>query len=206
MEKDLSKMDIVLFALYKLGGVSKKVHTEEIVWETYQLAKEKFSWCLPKFIKLGFPDKLTALIALETAHKEGHGRLVSGRAGRDASGKLDGWHFTPQGVKWIKENEKRILVGLKQNEKIPGMPERDRERFIKKLKTDPFFKFYQEKKSLENASQYMFTDMLVCAPDASKDIIRQKFEQLESNATLINDSEILDFLKACREKFSDLII
>jgi hypothetical protein len=51
----------------------------------------------------------------------------------------------------------------------------------------------------------MFTDMLVCSPDASKDIIRQKFEQLFSNAQLINDTEIVNFLKACREKFNDLI-
>jgi hypothetical protein len=130
---------------------------------------------------------------------------VLGRAGRDASGKLDGWHFTSQGVKWIKENEKRILVGLKQDERVSEMPERDRKRFIEKLKADSFFKLYQEKKSLDEASQYMFTDMLVCAPDASKDIIRQKFEQLENNATLVNDKEILNFLKACREKFKDLI-
>jgi hypothetical protein len=205
MEKELSKMDIVLYALYKLGGATKKVHTEDIAWEAYQFAKEKFSWCLPKFIRLGFPDKLTVLITLETAHKEKHGRLVLGRAGRDAGGKLEGWHFSPQGVKWIKENEKRILAGLKQNERVLAMPERDRERFIKKLKVDPLFKLYQEKKSLDEASQYMFTDMLVCAPDASKDIIRQKFEQLENNATLVNDREILNFLKACREKFHDLI-
>lgn len=206
MNKELSKMDIALYALYKLGGVLKKVHTEEIVWESYKLAKEKFSWCLPKFIMLGFPDKLTVLIALETAHKEKNGRLIMGRAGRNAGGKLDGWHFTPHGVKWIKENEKRILAGLKQNEKVPSMDERDRERFIKKLKSDPFFKLYKEKKSLDEVTQYMFTDMLVCAPDASKDIIKQKFEQLENNATLANDKEILGFLKTCKEKFHDLIV
>ena len=203
MEKELSKMDIVLFALYKLGGVSKKIRTEEIAWETYQLAKEKFSWCLPKFIKMGFPDKLTILIALETAHKEKYGRLVVGRAGRDAGGKLDGWIFTPQGAKWIRENEKHIIDRLAQ-EKAPVIPKRDAERFIKKLKMDPFFKFYQEKKDLKNTIQYMFTDMLVCAPDASKDIIKQKFEKLYSNAELVKDIEVLDFLNACKEKFREI--
>jgi len=206
MDRELSKMDVALYALYKLGGVSKKIRTEEIAWEAYRLAKEKFSWCLPKFIKMGFPDKLTVLIALETAHKQKYGRLVLGRAGRDAGGKLDGWIFTPQGVKWIRENEKRILDGLTREEKAPVIPKRDAERFIKKLKTDPFFKFYQEKKDLSNATQYMFTDMLVCAPDASKDIIKQKFEQLYSNAELANDLEILDFLNVCKEKFKDTIL
>jgi hypothetical protein len=206
MEKDLSKMDIVLYALYNLGGASRKVHTEEIAWQAYQLAKEKFSWCLPKFIKLGFPDKLTVLIALETAHKEKHGRLVLGRAGRNAAGKLEGWNFTPQGVKWIKENEERISGALKSDKKVSGMDERDRERFIKKLKSDPSFSSYQERRSLDEVTQYMFTDMLICAPDTSRDVIRQKFEQLENNATLANDKEILCFLRACREKFHDLIV
>ncbi len=203
MEKELSKMDIVLFALYKLGGVSKKIRTEEIAWETYQLAKEKFSWCLPKFIKMGFPDKLTILIALETAHKEKYGRLVVGRAGRNAGGKLDGWIFTPQGAKWIRENEKHIIDRLAQ-EKAPVIPKRDAERFIKKFKMDPLFKFYQGKKDLNNTAQYMFTDMLVCAPDASKDIIKQKFEKLYSSAELVKDIEALDFLNACKEKFRDI--
>lgn len=203
MEKELSKMDIVLFALYKLGGVSNKIRTEEIAWEAYQLDKEKFSWCLPKFIKMGFPDKLTVLIALETAHKEKYGRLVVGRAGRDAGGKLDGWIFTPQGAKWIKENEKHILDRLVQEE-APVIPKRDAERFIKKFKTDPLFKFYQEKKDFSNTTQYMFTDMLVCAPDASKDIIKQKFEKLYSNAELVKDLEVIDFLNACKEKFRDI--
>lgn len=203
MEKELSKMDIVLFALYKLGGVSKKIHTEEIAWEAYQLAKEKFSWCLHKFIKMGFPDKLTVLIALETAHKEKYGRLIVGRAGRDAAGKLDGWIFTPQGAKWIKENEKHILDRLIYEE-APVMPKRDAERFIKKFKTEPLFKFYQEKKDLNNTERYMFTDMLFCAPDASKDIIKQKFEKLYSNAELVKNLEVLDFLNACKEKFKDI--
>lgn len=207
MNKELSKMDIVLFALYKLDGILKKVHTEEITWEAYQLAKEKFSWCLPKFIKNGFPDKLTALIALETAHKEKYGSLVIGRAGRDASRKLDGWQFTPQGTKWIRENKKRILVGLNINEKKEtlGMQKRDAERFIKKIKTDSLFKHFQEEKTLNQSSRYMFTDMLVCAPDSSTGIIKQKFESFYSNAELINDTEILNFLKTCREKFKDLI-
>lgn len=181
MEKELSNKDIVLFALYKLGGISKKVHVEEITWESYQLAKERFSWRLPQFRKQGFPDKTLINFTLADVKKKKNGRLVAGRAGGNVSGESEGWRFTREGVIWIKENEKRILAGLKQDEKAPDMPRRD-------------------------ASRYMFTDMLVCAPDASKDIIKQKFEHLYSNAELINDTEILTFLKACKEKFSDLIV
>ncbi len=204
MEKELSNMDIVLFALYKRGGISQKVHTEEIAWEAYQLAKERFSWRLPKFRKMSLPDKTPVRFVLEQAKKKDHGRLVAGRAGGDVSGsELEGWRFTPEGVTWIKENETRISQGLKQ--KAPDIPKHEAERFLKKIKTDPFFKYFQEKRNLDDASQYMFTDMLVCSPDASKNVIKQKFESLYSKAELVNDVEILCFLKTCSEKFSHLI-
>jgi hypothetical protein len=203
MEKELSNMDIALFALYKKGGILQKIHTEEIAWEAYKLAKDRFSWRLPKFRQMGFPDKTPVRFALEQAKKKKNGKLVSGRSGGDASGELEGWSFTSQGVLWIKENEMRISENLKQ--KAPDVPKREAERFIKKIKVDAFFKYFQEKGNLDEASQYMFTDMLVCAPDTSKNIIRQKFEQLCSNAELINDTEILIFLKACKGKFADLV-
>ena len=203
MNNELSNMDVALFALYKLGGTSKKVHTEEIAWEAYQLAKERFSWRLEEFRNKGFPDKTPVRFALEQAKKKENGNLVTGRSGGDAGGELEGWRLTPQGVTWIKENEKRILEGLKQ--KAPDLPKREAERFINKITADPFFKYFQEKTNLEDASQYMFTDMLVCAPDASKNIIKQKFEQLYSAAELVNDTKILNFLTACKEKFVNLI-
>jgi hypothetical protein len=62
-------MDIALFALYKLGGISKKIHTEYIAWEAYQLAKERFSWRLPEFREKGFPDKTPVRFALEQGKK-----------------------------------------------------------------------------------------------------------------------------------------
>jgi hypothetical protein len=203
MKKELSNMDIALFALYKKGGISLQIHTEEIAWEAYQLAKERFSWRLLKFRQMGFPDKTPVRFALEQAKKKENGKLVSGRSGGDAGGELEGWRLTSQGAIWIKQNEARILENLKQ--KVPNVPRREAGRFMKKIKTDTFFKYFQEKRTLDEASQYMFTDMLVCAPDASKNIVKQKFEQLYRNAELANDLEILVFLEACKDKFSDLL-
>lgn len=197
-------MHIALFALYKKGGISQKVHTEEIAWEAFQLAKERFSWRLPKFRQMGFPDKSPVRFALEQAQKKENGRLVFGRSGGDAGGELEGWRLTPQGANWIKENESRILEALQQA--APSLPKRDAARFTRKIRTMSFFKYFQEKGNLDEAPQYMFTDMLLCAPDASKIIIKQKFDQLCSNAELVNDIEILNFMSACKAKFGDLVV
>ena len=69
-ETDLSNVDISLFALVRLGGTTKKIHTEHIAWEAYQLAPERFSWRLQEFRDQGFPDKTPVRFALEQAKKK----------------------------------------------------------------------------------------------------------------------------------------
>jgi hypothetical protein len=100
--KSLSNIAITLYALYKLGGTSKKIHTEYIASEAYKLSEERFSWTLPEFRRLGYPDKTTVRYALESAKKQ---KLVKGRAGRDKGGsESEGWQFTPLGVEWFLKN------------------------------------------------------------------------------------------------------
>lgn len=201
---ELSNMDIALFALYKLGGISKKIHTEYIAWEAYQLAKERFSWRLPEFREKGFPDKTPVRFALEQGKKKEFGKLVTGRAGGDINRpELEGWRFTPQGAEWIKDNEGRILKLIGQ--KAPDLPKLVAERFVKQLKNDPSFVSFKKNKNLDEVSSYMFTDMLTCAPDASNEIIRQKFDRILSTANLVNDKEILQFLDACAKKFAQML-
>lgn len=204
-KNELSNIDIALFALYKLGGISKKIHTESIAWEAFQLARERFSWRLPEFREKGFPDKTLVYFALGDAKKKKYGKLVTGRAGGDINRpELEGWRFTPQGAEWIKKNESRISQALKQ--KAPDLPKLVAERFVKQLKTDPSFTSFIKNGNLDDVSSFMFTDMLACAPDAPKEIIKQKFERLLTTANLINDKEIIKFLKACEVKFAQLIV
>lgn len=203
-KNELSNLDIALFALYKLGGISKKIHTEYVAWEAHQLAKERFSWRLPEFREKSFIDKTPVRYALEQAKKKEKGRLVTGIAGGDyGKPELEGWRFTPEGAEWIKKNESRILDALKQE--APDLRKREADHFIRRLKNDPCFVSFKKNGRLDDVSSYMFTDMLACAPDASKEIIKQKFKRLLTTANLANDKEILKFLEACAIKFAQLI-
>ncbi|MBU4467316.1 MAG: hypothetical protein KKC39_01035 [Candidatus Omnitrophica bacterium] len=201
----LSNADVALYALYKLGGATKKIHTELIAWEAYNFSEERFSWTLPEFRKRGFPDKATVRYALESAKKE---KLVKGRAGRDKAGsESEGWQFTPTGVEWFLSNEERIKDILRVEKPISSaLPKHQAERFIKKMHSEKIFKLYQEKLSLDEASIYDFTDMLNCSPDASRDVIRQKFDLLKSTAISINNQDIWLFLEKCEKKFSGLLV
>jgi hypothetical protein len=48
--------------------------------------------------------------------------------------------------------------------------------------------------------------MLNCSPDASREVIRQKFDLLKSTAITISNEEIRFFLDKCEEKFKDLLV
>ena len=56
-QAELSNVDIAVYALFKLRGHERKLHTEEVAYEAYELAKERFSWKLTQFREKGFPTR-----------------------------------------------------------------------------------------------------------------------------------------------------
>lgn len=203
-KNNISNVDIVLFSLYKLEGSTKKIHTEEIAWEAYNLSKERFSWCLPKFHKMGFPDKTTARYALESAKKI---KYVTGRAGRDKGGsESEGWQLTSLGIEWIRKNEKRIAFILKQNVSLSNdLTIHEAKRFIKNIKSKKIYLLFKKDKSLKFATIYDFSDLLNCSPDAPQKVIKSQFYLLKNNTELLNDEELHNFINICENKFNDVL-
>ena len=77
----LSDKDIVIYALYILGGWHKRIHTEDIALKCYEIAPTKFSWV--KYPK--YPDLAPTRFALESAKKAKSGALVKGGSERKKS-------------------------------------------------------------------------------------------------------------------------
>ena len=200
---ELTNIDIVLYALFQCDGHKHKVHTEEIAYKAYMLAKDRFGWRLRKYREMDFPDKEPVRISLMDAAKEKYGSLVEGRSGVEASGKdIDGWTFTPQGARWIREHQNRIegKLGREQSK----ISKTDASRFIKKMKDQPLFQsFVKDNLSAEN--RYALTDMLNTSPDAPKSIVTKKYRRLRSTAELAADKEILRFLDECVATFPELL-
>jgi hypothetical protein len=201
---ELSNVDIVVYTLFKLRGYDRKIHTEEIGYEAYKLAKERFGWRLKKFRDMGFPDKELVRKGLVDAANEKYGHLVEGRAGVEAKGKeTDGWALTPQGVAWIREHEKRIESAL--GAARPGTPTVDARRFKKQMHDEPLFQQFVKVGSLDGENRYRFTDMLKISPDSPKEVIAMKFRTLRSTAQLVADQQIIEFLHACAKAFINLL-
>jgi hypothetical protein len=200
---ELTNIDIVLYALFRLSGYKHKVHTEEITYEAYKLAKDRFGWRLPRFRELDLPDKEPVRISLMDAAKEKYGSLVEGRSGVESTGKeVDGWTFTPHGARWMRDQLNRIESTLRTDQ--PKLSKKDSDRFIRQMKSEALFKSFTQN-SLTKESRYLFTEMLNASPDAPKSIIVKKFKRLQSTAELVGDAEIINFLNACIKAFPEFL-
>ena len=195
-QPEFSNVEIVVYALFELGGHERKLHTEEIAYKAYELAKERFGWKLPQFRNRGFPDKEPVRSALMDAAKKKYGSLVKGRSGVESKGKdTDGWRLTPAGAGWVRTNRDRIEQVLGQAH--PQTRMRETNRFRRQIRNQPLFSKFTEKGDLVGDSPYTLTDMLNASPDASKEVVLMKFASLRSTAELAGDEEVLRFLDAC---------
>jgi hypothetical protein len=199
--KSLTNVDVVVLALAQLGGATKKVHSERIAARAFELTPERFSWRLPEFRERQWPDKDLVRVSLVHAKSAEYGRLVKGTYHTDLS--KDGWTLTAAGSEWIVANENRIRDGLAGS--FATIPRQEAERFCRQLKSDPLFKKFTKSGTLDAASQYDFTDLLLCSPDAPQDTIKLKYERLLSTAHVVKDRQILTFLEACKSRFAGVL-
>lgn len=197
--EELTNMHIAVYAVSLLGGSHQKVHTEHVANKCLEVAPDRFKW-----EHFNYPDKELVRKALFHASEKKNGALVIGRSGIEQRGKSrDGWQLTPAGARWLREHELalRIVTGSQSK----GIPKREAERLVKQIRQQEAFQRFSKKGNLAEVSPYMFTDMLNCSPDASIEIIGKKFNRLFSNALLVNDDSIIQFLRACERQFGHLL-
>jgi hypothetical protein len=85
-----SAVDVVVYAVYLLGGAAKRVDTEDIAVKANEVAPGRFVWSK-------YPDQINLeliRVSLSDAKKPEKGKLLAG------SGKT-GWSLTPSGLKWV---------------------------------------------------------------------------------------------------------
>jgi len=197
-ESRLSVIDIVLYALYQLGGWQERVHTEDIALRCFQLAPSKFSWVKYK----QYPDLMTAWYALGSAKKSPYGNLVIGGSERkrgSGKDKFGGWRLSEKGLEWIKDNKQRIEEALQG-----GMSPDDRLIEDRRLKTlirsRAYNKFIAQGEKTE-ISHADFAESLVCTVNTKPEILQERLEQLYSAAGVLKQSEVQRYLDYCRKYF-----
>lgn len=197
---NLSDKDIVLYALYILGGWYKRVHTEDIAIECYKIAPSKFSWV--KYPQ--YPDLAPTRFALEAAKKPESGCLVMGESERKRTvKKVGGWMLTAEGIKWIKLNKARIEKYL--GKQRPAGDRVSIERKLNYLLKSKAFKKFIEFGQAADISHAEFADSLICTVNTRPEVLNARLEQLYSIGEELKKEEVKNYVSFCIKKFAALL-
>jgi hypothetical protein len=193
-EKEVSNIEIVLFALYRLGGAEGTVDTEDVAVECWRLAPKKFSW--KKYPQ--YPDSDTARVTLFDAAKPKYGRLVRGRNRRT------GWMLTVAGIDRVRARLP-ALQALTSGSGELVTHHREIDRYLAPLEKSVAYKRFSGSKSCEAVQAHEFTEILRCSVDASPTVLRDRLEKLKSRAHEGGREDLLEFLSACEKHFSSML-
>lgn len=196
----LSDIDIVLYALYLLGGWQERIHTEDIALKCYKLARSRFSWV--KYPQ--YPDLAPARFALEAAKKSKYGGLVEGESERKRTiNTIGGWRLTENGVRWVRANKSRIEQYL--GESVPVADRLPQDRKLKELINSIAFKKFQEYGEEAEISHAEFAESLVCTVNTKAEILNERLAQLYSAAEELKMLDIKNYVNFTQRKFASLL-
>lgn len=105
--RELSNMEVVVLAIYVLGGDQTPVDTEDAAMKANELAPGRFTW-------RKYSDQVSlehVRVFLSDAKKPKYGSLLAGDGTK-------GWHLTPAGVAWASRNAHRAVTGSAERERV----------------------------------------------------------------------------------------
>lgn len=201
MATELSNREIVVYALYLLGGATKRQHTEDIALKCFEVMPSAFSWV--KHIQ--FPDKDIVRVALTDAHKVKFGVHVEGRTGqsrgqyrsRNQRPSSDGWILTDAGFKWVEEN----LPRLKQIGEVTRDHRQQSLKFLRRVRQHEAFKSFEASGDEFSPSIGVLAELLRCRVDADPDIWDERFDRISKNAKFANQVDILAFVERSKAAY-----
>jgi len=200
MSMELSNIDIALYALYKLGGDKKPIHTEDVALQCWKLVPERFSWKKhPEY-----PEIDPARFALEDAAKPKYGALARLVVRKIAEKSQAHWMLRAAGVEYVRARLKQLLA-LEAGEVEAVSQRTEKDRFVASLERHSAFKKFVSSGTCDTVEPFEFTDMLRCSLDASPNVLRDRLESLKARVAGGGDAKVIDFLTACESRFHDML-
>jgi len=202
MSTKLANWEIAVYVVHLLGGVSRRISTEDITLKCFELVPDSFSWI--KYPQ--YPDKDVVRSALVDARKKKNGVLIQGRAGRgkghphrtSAEPALDGWSLTEAGVRWIQENEPRLTSQLGYPQTQTRSYRQETRQKLARIKEHGLFQHFQEQPEGFSPSLGDMAELFRCRVDADWHTWEKRFQVAANLAQAANETAILVFLEKCR--------
>ena len=178
-DTEITNADLFLYALYRLGGAGAYVDVEDVFMEMWRLVPGRFSW--RKYRHPNYKITSKAIVDIST---RGDRDLLLGRGNTR--------QLSERGVAWVGERLsqfERLAEGL---ESAPP-DRRPSQRVVAELARDDAVRQFLESGRLE-LERPDAALLLRCAPDAPRQVWRERLETLRSASKDGDRTDLLAFL------------
>lgn len=191
-----SNIEVLTFVVADLDGLEGPVHLEHVAARAFELMPGAFRWDLDEFSTFIDKDKVRA--SLTDAEKPSHGNLVRsvGVTKQGRSKKTDYWRLTAAGSEWVSQNGVRVADVL--DAPRPGLKKGRAREIRNRVEKSALYEKFAGKGEIEY-SPFDFADLLECSPDASNQVVAERFDALRSQVLLLSDERLKLFLAACAD-------
>ena len=200
-DSEISNKDIVLFALYEMGGVTTPIHTEDVAHQVFQypLGRQRYQW-----EKYGiYPDKERVARELRRLKQWNGSEYVKGHVNIGArTDRIDGWLITAVGVDYITAKKDQLISSLNENKSTRSVY--NIEELRKRILSSSCYKAYLKDPEVSKTEDHHFTDLLYCLPDAPKEKIHAAFDELLASTKTVEEVDLVDFLNVVRSRYNHL--
>jgi hypothetical protein len=181
IDEAIKNTDILLWALFELGGSDAFVDVEDIMLKAFDLVPERFCWRTRRDL----PDKLKGNSALHGADATSPRLLIK-----------NGQHqrrLTLEGQTWIETNFDRLAAALTGEIKVEPPKTRRTFQMISELTRSELFAAWVQSNEL-SPDKWRFADLFRCSPDSAQSVWRHRLETLRSAAYASGREDALKFL------------
>ena len=185
----LNQEVIVTLSCLALGGLKKKVHTEEIAVKSHQLSN-KFSWALEKYNK--FPDIARVRKGIDRA--KNNGWLVGGYS---TIAEVDGWQITEKG----NDDIQKYMHFIKLKKNTHQLTQADAKILIE-LKHE-LYQSYLDDADDFYVDEFLLAEML--NSNTNPTFMRTTFFNLKKLIRISNDEQFNQFSDILEIKFPELL-
>ena len=189
--------DLLVWALYQLGGFDRWVDVEELYLKAFELGPARLSWRtrpdLPDYKKCA-----KALQEVEDAKKTRHLGLLDKKSQYER-------RLTPAGKSWC-EHYDEVLIALYSGGTVPVTATSDDARRIRTLTTTDAYSEWLETGEM-TSDTWELGDTFRCTGDSTAAIWRSRLDEHLLAAERDGRTEIINFIEAARtiieEKVAD---
>ena len=184
--------ELVTYSIYSLERNKKDTTFENIVAEAFGLFPKRFSL-------RGYPEwPDSAVVNKSWLRCRTDKKYIVGSV-------KDGFKLTQRGLEVAERIEGQLREGRSapSNSKVKTELRTRAGRLLRDLEQRPAYIRFQSERTVEGVSQDDFADILLVLPDSPASRLKSNLEQFKDAARLYEREDVVQFLHALEEKFSN---